>query len=1710
MKRKRKIFALVCLSAILYQTFSPLTAFALTSGPASPDASSFEPVDTSTMVNPVTGELVYNVPLMEVPGPEGSYPLSLSYHAGIGPEQESSWVGMGFTLNPGSITRSVNGFPDDWANIQASRRDYWAGGVTTVTSVGVTVPMKFGTINLGLVQVSDTYQGVGYGWNAGVSFGIVKGSPFSVSVGIGSNPFSSGFSLTAGAGFNYKGLGNVGVDASVGENNSVGISVSASYGIMGASLATGSGGFSFSTIGGNSGLSNSKEGIVSTEIRKSSLNLVLFSYSKTRTKYWTDETETSNIFGALNANSFIGLPIPDNNVNDSYNLYEGSVLNGEVPELTQGGAFPAFDGYTVTGQGIGGAIRPYRFQGAMTKQNIYERTATTTKKVVEYGNVEENTTGIGFRFVGDFSNSLLQEYPPFSPDASTIKHYIPPFSTVSAQEESSSFDRYSSITQNLTGSKSITYFQMRSDGAIFANSGKSKFIAPNASGLNRTKHIGTIASGAPYRGIAGFAITNESGITYHYNLPAYNYDEETYQENRKQTNGLRFNRQTKSAGYAYTWHLTAVTGPDYVDRGTIGVLDEADYGYWVSFDYGKWNDGFAWRTPTEGYMDNFDDNFRSVAMGKKEVYYLNSIRTRTHTALFEKDTRLDGKSTSNESFNKVGGNSNYSNSGLYNQNSSQSLRLSHVYIVKNGSFSPLGPSYGQPSKLAVRSRTVACSECELPSNVFDVDDVDAFGRSALEAISLRVIDLNYDYSLAKGSTTSFDYANMNPTVKPGKLTLKSVKLRGKGGVSLLPMTEFGYDLSVADQKKGSGTVNGINITASNVRYEEGDLIETDETSPVYCGFVDRVTPNASDATKFDIIVRGGAGANLGAKNIRKTKNPPFQKDRYDYWGMFKADHFISTANNLNRTPTRNSIRSVDVWSLRRIKTMTGAVVNIGYEGHDFSKSLYSSNNSIRFNTIFNNGPSGTLIYRLSQSNLGNNCERFFKVGDKFNMSFLRRVYVEGSSGDGGAIPRDDFNAQSPVEIVGVNPDNILVQFTSEQLADLYDESNMLQSAFVYACYISPTPLGTNILGGGGVRVKNITLTSIDGIKFETNYSYNKAGSNVSSGSTIYEPLVQEKIPYTLSLSNEIQFTHLLSPGLEESVNFGDELPGPGIMYGRVEALSQVTYPDGAKSLPSERTVSEFYSFSDLKIELKDATVRQSAGDYSTRNLVLRKFISLFGSPKSLSYYDGNGKLIKRVVNQYLHEGITGDFFTGYKTRLQGFGYQGLLVERFSEVKNVNRVSGWVTLGTMTAREDYPLVNIGSVEYDYIHNTKTSTKVNAFDFYSGAVTESISTDSYGNSFLSQSTPAYHDFAAMGPSQLDGTKKNMLTQVSASNVYRLNASGTKEHLVSASYNVWSNGGSVLDGSGNAIVQNSAATNGDVWRQTSGYVWMPSSVAANGMTAVASFVAFPGSNPAGANAAWKRNSDVVLMDTYSHVLSTRDFKNNYVSTRYGYNNAKPVLSGTFAKYGEIAFSGAEDENISNAKKFEVGKGTGTVSTAAFHTGSKSIQLAAGQTGFDYSVAVSELTAARTYTASVWVNNQAAHNVKLYYQLDGVQKTVSAASTVSTKTSGNWTLVTFDITLSGGTTVRVFAKNDGTGTSYVDDFRFHPKNSVSLASVYDAATGELTYSLDRNNLYTRYEYNAMGQLVATYREQFGRTPYKVSETQLNYSTRSFNGLSN
>ena len=100
--------------SILLDGILPTAIYALTSGASQPEVQSFEPIGTTDMVDLFSGDFTYNIPLFELPGPEGGYPFNLAYHAGIGMDQEASWVGLGWTLNPGAMTRQMRGLPDDF------------------------------------------------------------------------------------------------------------------------------------------------------------------------------------------------------------------------------------------------------------------------------------------------------------------------------------------------------------------------------------------------------------------------------------------------------------------------------------------------------------------------------------------------------------------------------------------------------------------------------------------------------------------------------------------------------------------------------------------------------------------------------------------------------------------------------------------------------------------------------------------------------------------------------------------------------------------------------------------------------------------------------------------------------------------------------------------------------------------------------------------------------------------------------------------------------------------------------------------------------------------------------------------------------------------------------------------------------------------------------------------------------------------------------------------------------------------------------------------------------------------------------------------------------------------------------------------------------------------------------------------------------------
>src|SRR5262245_51266119 len=86
-----KLLLLSAVAVILCSVVAPTWA------QPQPEFRTFSPAGKTELVDPFTGNFQYNITLFEVPGPNGSYPVNLSYRSGVTMEQDAGWVGLGWT-----------------------------------------------------------------------------------------------------------------------------------------------------------------------------------------------------------------------------------------------------------------------------------------------------------------------------------------------------------------------------------------------------------------------------------------------------------------------------------------------------------------------------------------------------------------------------------------------------------------------------------------------------------------------------------------------------------------------------------------------------------------------------------------------------------------------------------------------------------------------------------------------------------------------------------------------------------------------------------------------------------------------------------------------------------------------------------------------------------------------------------------------------------------------------------------------------------------------------------------------------------------------------------------------------------------------------------------------------------------------------------------------------------------------------------------------------------------------------------------------------------------------------------------------------------------------------------------------------------------------------------------------------------------------------
>ncbi|WP_430411717.1 hypothetical protein [Kordia sp.] len=675
----KRLIAFILLFVFLPSIIPNNYVMANNNGPNAPEASGFEPIGATDMVNLSTGDTAYVLPLINI----GEFPITLSYHSGIPLDMESSWTGLGWNINTGAIARGVSASPDDWKNANALDFIYFEDS-EEIYNVN---------IGIGLPKTSEVGVGLSWGSNKSLS-GSVFGSFMFASASISTD---LSYSLGVGGGFgSTKTTPGVGGGLSIsgtinGGAPSVGLSVGGRSGNMtlGMGVSLSDAGTSFSISGGFSNRKNSKQGTAGGggvsignysagdyDIRSGGffvpiqVGIFSFGFGYQKVTYSLSKGYGKQGYGLLYAGEAAAT---DNSVNSEipsvYNFGDhqnrfvyGDMYDQTLPQLEEEFAaddrtdkeklnfsFAGYDSYEVNATGISGAMQPRVFENATLfglgfkgKYPNQGQSAQDDKMRIYYHNsVSGNTdylpqkqlgNNFDFYFNGHFTQNTVIDPLNYTNDFS--------FSTSSSK----------TLQNYLPTGRNIDNERKRSGNyvEVFTN---EQIRNGQAYGLMAPESLPNVQrNNAQYDndGIGGYKITSPDGKTYHFSLPVYNY-ERVERSNLKDGSGDHVNEKRQFTPFATHWLLTAITGPDYIKNDTNREYpDHGDYGYWVRLDHGKWSEGYVWRSPYNGvnFHTNIDKeigdkDFGNFQYGRKDLYYLDKVVSQTHTAYFVKDIRYD-------------------------------------------------------------------------------------------------------------------------------------------------------------------------------------------------------------------------------------------------------------------------------------------------------------------------------------------------------------------------------------------------------------------------------------------------------------------------------------------------------------------------------------------------------------------------------------------------------------------------------------------------------------------------------------------------------------------------------------------------------------------------------------------------------------------------------------------------------------------------------------------------------------------------------------------------------------------------------------------------------------------------------------------------------------------------------------------------------------
>jgi hypothetical protein len=822
-KHSKKISSLFIIN-FLVQIINPVELYALTSGPSQPEVESFQPISVSDMVDPLTGDFSYNIPLIDVEG----YPINLSYSSGIGSDQEASWVGLGWNINPGAITRNMRGIPDEF-NGDIIETEYNLKPNRTVGgSVGGTIDELFGAKLGGLVSLNysvginyNNYNGYGIENTINASFNSGDNSKGPLNGSLGITAGQNGLTISPKIGFAAKVADNNQIDKM---NYSIGSSFNSRSGLGALTLSSTNKKTKKEGIGGshsfgmhtytpsinmpmrNYNISFSfKTGL---DIFGTFTDLIFTGYYSEQAMNIPDGVQKTPAYGYNNSQNMIkdndGRHLGVMDINRSWDVS----FNKNTPRLPV--TSKTFDLLSVSGQGISGTFRPFRNDIGSVSDNLARNTSAGGSAGGEAGG--GNLLKVGLDVSANSTNTIVSGWSPSSFDFydNVLNYSNPAADRLQWKKENSgnlfepytykqigelSVDDEPHLYENIGKEKAVRIvlksngnkdYNVKTSTTFETAGGTSINMLDNMSRQKRLKRNQTLSIltfaeiaynghkindvpiyNGPLHHPAELTVIRNDGVRYIYGVPAYN----TYQEETTFSMGMARGDGTNTSGHQSKMNKA---------KGTI------DYNYNNSD-----------KTKGDNSINNKrgnDDYYQSVKMPPYAHSYLLSAVLSTDYVDADKipgpsegdlgnytvfkyiksgspykwrTPFNDGEANYNEgvrcTFKDDKANYIYGEKELWYLEKIETKNSIAIFTVENrkDGYESNGRNGG------IGSQTMKCLK---KISLYSKPDYAQYGANA---IPIKEVHFEYDYSLCPGTENNINYVN-GETLNTGKLTLKKV------------------------------------------------------------------------------------------------------------------------------------------------------------------------------------------------------------------------------------------------------------------------------------------------------------------------------------------------------------------------------------------------------------------------------------------------------------------------------------------------------------------------------------------------------------------------------------------------------------------------------------------------------------------------------------------------------------------------------------------------------------------------------------------------------------------------------------------------------------------------------------------------------------------------------------------------------------------------